>query len=647
MHARNFYAFPGADTSTDTEETPGGLLIVRAPRNHAQIPPRQPTAGHSEPPPAAKEFKADRGLSVHANGTRTASVEPVVEKDVRDMEDEADRLRRASRAHTTIDPALASTSISFRPPVARETAAEAQAKGREGARPWPLLHGIASRRRRSHSLNRTHGGAHSRDAVNDDSFYKHINPDLPDAEQLCQLFTWTASCASTSSTEEMSPEDVAGIEDITDDMVRMLTERRIDLALFGPEDDEDVAAATGTNAQNEKNRQWEVVYTKQLQDAQNEDGDWKKAKIPALLLPFASSSRSHAHSQLPDAALLSDRLLYGLQLAQAPSPSAASTQIRARLPGLQFKFDLLRANLNCARTCARVAGRVLVARFGLLAQGLVGRVEDPTHTQATAVAGPSGVGGYVTSARDGGDAARRATSAGEGERRVTLTAPPGSAGAGGSVANAADKILDWTIYCACPPADELARQQTELRSFRAVRMHTCTQRTQLMLLHDRASRGGVDGDKLLKIKYINHADQQREWTVLIDLTRCPLCGVALDGRRLERGSAGREAECEVYSICMRARAAPGTLCVGAAAVCNRTLSLDDLNTLAAPALDALARRHRAPAAPDELDTSTRAGTRERSTAGSRPGQGLTYHRLLLCPVFLRVRLEPTPGSPRP
>lgn len=132
MHARNFYAFPGADTSTDTEETPGGLLIVRAPRNDAQIPPRQPTAGPSEPPPAAKKFKADRGLSVPANGTRTASVDPVVEKDVRDMEDEADRLRRASRAHTTIDPALASTSMSFRPPSPQKPPPKPKPKAAKG-----------------------------------------------------------------------------------------------------------------------------------------------------------------------------------------------------------------------------------------------------------------------------------------------------------------------------------------------------------------------------------------------------------------------------------------------------------------------------------------------------------------------------------
>ncbi|KAJ7037342.1 Mis12-Mtw1 protein family-domain-containing protein [Mycena alexandri] len=510
-----------------TEETPGGLLIVRAPRNDTQIPPRQPTAGPSEPPPAAKKFKADgtsRGLSVPATGTRTASVDPVVEKDVREMEDEADRLRRASRAHTTIDPTLASTSISFRPPSPEKPPPKPKPKAAKGKKDKaraitvvdtqvPILDGtpqaernkllrgdamaaIARDREReageqqpkSHSRRSSLGGRGKRISssfqagaftlphpkVNDDSFYKHIDRDLPDAEQLRQLFTWTASRASTSSAEEAPPEDAAGLESIKDDMVRMLAERRIDLSLFGPEDDEDMAAATGTNAQNEKNRQWEVVYTKQLQDAQDEDEDWKKAKYfyeahaekerkrlagRRSVRSSSSSPSSHSHPslQLPDPTLLSDRLRHGLQLAQAPSPSPASTQIRARLPALQFKFDLLHANLNSARTCARVAGRALDARFGMLGEGLAGRAGDPTQMHATAVAGPSGVGGggeeththnllraltRVDMARPPGmvgDAARRAareveraTKAGEGERRLTLTAPPGGAGAGGT-----------------------------------------------------------------------------------------------------------------------------------------------------------------------------------------------------------------------
>ncbi|KAJ7151733.1 Mis12-Mtw1 protein family-domain-containing protein [Mycena filopes] len=496
-----------------TEETPGGLLIVRAPRNDAQSRERQPTAGPSEPPPAAKKFKADtssRGLSVPANRTRTASVDPIVEKDVREMEDEADRLRRASRAHTIIDPSLASTSMSFRPtspekPPPKPKPKAAKGKKDKGVRvvdtQVPILDGtpqaernkllrgdamaaIARDRERGrtpeadqepkgHSRRSSLGGRGKRISssfqagaftlphpkVHEESFYKHIDRELPDAEQLRQLLTWSASRASTSAVAELPPEDAAGLEGIKDGMVRMLAERRIDLSLFGPEDEEDMAAK-GTNAQNEKNRQWEVVYTKQLQDAQDEDEEWKKTKYfyeahavkEQKRLAERRSSRSSSSSPLPDPALLSDRLRHGLRLAQAPSPSPASTQIRARLPELQWKFDLLHANLNSARTCARVAGRALDARFGLLGEGLAGRAGDP-HVTATALAGPSGVGGAPAHTHDllraltrvdmarppgmVGDAARRAareveraTRAGEGERRLTLTGAAGGSGSG-------------------------------------------------------------------------------------------------------------------------------------------------------------------------------------------------------------------------
>jgi kinetochore protein Mis13/DSN1 len=148
------------------------------------------------------------------------------------------------------------------------------------------------------------------------------------------------------------------------------------------------------------------------------------------------SERRHTRtSPLPDEAALPPAFRHGLQLTQAP-PSAASAQIRERLPGLQFKFDMLHTNLHAARTCARVAGRALDVRFGLLGAGLAARANtDP---------GPSGSGGSggdthglmralarVDMERPPamvGDAARRAARevqraarAGEGERRLTLT----------------------------------------------------------------------------------------------------------------------------------------------------------------------------------------------------------------------------------
>ncbi|KAK7064856.1 Mis12-Mtw1 protein family-domain-containing protein [Favolaschia claudopus] len=482
-----------------TEETPGGLLIVREPRNDAQ---RQPTAGPSNPP--AKKFKAD-ALSVPQQPTRNASVDPVVENDVRQMEDEANNLRRASRANSSN---LASpSSMSFRPssPV-KPPPKPSKSKSKKAATrvvtdtEVPLLDGtpqaernkmlrsdamaaIARDRERgnsktpepdkksSHQRRNSFGGRGKRIStsfqagaftlphpkVNEESFYKHIDRDLPDPEQLRQLLTWSSSRASSSSSSgsaSLPPEDVSAFKSMEDDMVRSLAERRINLSLYGPDDEN---APTGTNAQNEKNKQWEVIYTQQLREAQEEDEEWKKTGY--FYDAYTSKERRriderrHAHRNAPpDERLLdNERLRYGLRLSNAPPDAdGLEAQIRARVPDLQFKLDMLHTNLHAARTCARVASRALDARFGLLDAGL-GGLAARNRSRVNGFAGPSGSGSGIggSGRREGdtaqgllralasvdmerppgkvGDAARkaareaqRAVKSGDGERRLTL-----------------------------------------------------------------------------------------------------------------------------------------------------------------------------------------------------------------------------------
>ncbi|KAJ7356580.1 Mis12-Mtw1 protein family-domain-containing protein, partial [Mycena albidolilacea] len=398
-----------------TEEAPSGLFFVP----HA-------TAGPSNPP--AKKFKADN-LSVPQQSTRNASVDPVVEKDVRDMEDEVDRLRRASRTNTTRP---SPSSISFRP----SSPAKPPPKPKSGKKKAvtiivdsevPLLDGTPQAERnnvlrgdamaaiardraepnpKTHQRRTSLGGRGKRISssfqagaftlphpkVNEESFYKHIDRDLPDAEQLRQLLTWSASRAAASSASSSSstlpPDDASALKSITDDMVHMLAERRVDLSLFGPDDE---AAPTGTNAQNEKNKQWEVVYTQQLREAQEEDEEWKKTAY--FYDAYAAKERrrieERRHAQRnapPDERLLdNDRLRHGLRLANAPPDAdGLAAQIRTRLPDLPFKFDMLHTNLHAARTCAR---------FGLLDAGLGGLA---AHTNGTAQAGSSTSGGADT-----------------------------------------------------------------------------------------------------------------------------------------------------------------------------------------------------------------------------------------------------------
>ncbi|KAJ7116034.1 Mis12-Mtw1 protein family-domain-containing protein [Mycena epipterygia] len=494
----------GAFKRRYNEETPGGLLIVRAPPSDASTRlarARAPAAGPGNPP--AKKFKADApmGLSVTSPPARNASVDPVVEQAVRAMDDEADSLRRASRATATIPSALAS-SVAFlpsspeKPPkpmrAKKKVTVETEEPLRDGtpqgvrnkilrgdamaaiardADPEPDTPGhrrrssLGGRGKRISSSFQTGKFTEPHAKVNEESFYKHIDRDLSDLEQLRQLLTWSASRAATNMAPSSSlhPRDVSGLKTIQGAMVNMLIERYLDLSLFGPEDAD--AAATGENAQNEKNRHWNEVYTGDIEHAEEEMEQWKYteyfyetyAKKERKAIEERKRARADKGKRPAGAGdpwpwpderfLLDERFRRGLQLAQAP-PSPAAAQIKAHLADLQFKFDTLNTNLHAARTHVRVAGRALNARFGLVGAGLAAR--------AGADAGPS-VGAGVGARTDVqgmlralarvdmerppaqvGDAARRAARevqraarAGEGERRVTLTgAGTGAAGGG-------------------------------------------------------------------------------------------------------------------------------------------------------------------------------------------------------------------------
>jgi kinetochore protein Mis13/DSN1 len=137
--------------------------------------------------------------------------------------------------------------------------------------------------------------------------------------------------------------------------------------------------------------------------AQEEDEEWKKTAYFYEAYTARErrriDERRHApRTALPDERQLNERLRHGLRLANAPpdaDPGGLAAQIRTRLPDLQFKFDMLHMNLHAARTCARVAGRALDTRFGLLDAGL-GGLAARTRAQTNAEAGPSGVAATAT-----------------------------------------------------------------------------------------------------------------------------------------------------------------------------------------------------------------------------------------------------------
>ncbi|KAK7027057.1 Mis12-Mtw1 protein family-domain-containing protein [Favolaschia claudopus] len=378
-----------------TEETPGGLMIVREPAQ------RQSTAVSTSSKHPTKKFKA----------TRNPSVDPVEENAVREMDDEVNNLRTGSMS-------LRSSSPVKPPPKVKSNIVVADTE-------VPLLHGTPQAKRNKalrgdpmtardrgktpepsgnfRHRNSTGGrgkrisssfqaGAFSlpHAKVHEESFYKHIDHDLPDSEQLRQLLTWSASRTAVSS-------DVTAFKSIMDDMVKTLVEKRLNLSLYRP-DDED--APTGTNTQNEKNKQWEITYTQQLREAEEEAEAWKRTGH--VYGTYAAKERQrieerrHGHRNAsPDERLLdNERFRYGLRLSNGPSDAnGLEAEIQSRLPDLPFKLDMLHTNLHTAQTCARVTSRALDARFGLLNAGLGGlAARSRGESRINALAGPSGIG---------------------------------------------------------------------------------------------------------------------------------------------------------------------------------------------------------------------------------------------------------------
>ncbi|CAK5264216.1 unnamed protein product [Mycena citricolor] len=482
-------AAPAKKTKKDTakrklhEDGPGGLLIVRAPNLDAQ--PRtasQPKAGPSNPPPA-KKFKAGSA------DPRGYSVDPVVERDVRAMNDEADSLRRRALTNTSgggsssmsfqsspvkkgkgkrrnatvevLEPLMDGTPQAKRNKSLREGAMAAIAREREEEED--------NSRRKGHSRRSSTGGRGKRISnsfqfgtialphprVTDDSFYKHIDRDIPDGDQALQLLVWSTSRVDfASSTPPLPPE-----EDIfkraSEQMITHLASQWRGLSLA--DEDEGMDSIKGTNAQNEKNKERAVLYSNEVQQAESEDSEWRKVihlheSMKAKDRKQLEEWRLSRDSQI-DERQLSDRLRAGLHLARAaPGPNLDNTT--ARLNEMRWKLDVLHTNLSGARTAARAAGRLLDERFEMLDGELAARAGVGSRVDGSSASGTALVEPRVAAAETRslfralsrvdsdrppaqvGDAARKAArevqrataSSGERERRVTLMpgGPPGT-----------------------------------------------------------------------------------------------------------------------------------------------------------------------------------------------------------------------------
>ncbi|PFH48311.1 hypothetical protein AMATHDRAFT_65800 [Amanita thiersii Skay4041] len=319
--------------------------------------PRTQNRAGSLPPAngSSSKFSWSGSRGDAAFATIAEEDEAQIEDDIRAMDAEADHIRRSSRVYV---PPSSSSSITFQqidkdgrrpkpkpsivavdttqlvpmdetpriernkrlregslnpvpPPNGDATHAETSQRGREREREVNGHHrrksSISGRGKRISSSFESSGVIpQPHNTVSENSFYKHLDADLPDTERFRQLLIWCSSRAisryasaplranSTSSTSSKdnpknqgdSPPDLPPLSSratellrkAQDDVIRMLADRKIDLSVYG--DDQQVTKGKQKelrpNEQNVMNRKWEIIYAEEIKRAQEEDEAWKR-----------------------------------------------------------------------------------------------------------------------------------------------------------------------------------------------------------------------------------------------------------------------------------------------------------------------------------------------------------------------------------
>ncbi|KAF9533998.1 Mis12-Mtw1 protein family-domain-containing protein [Crepidotus variabilis] len=482
-----------------TDSQPSQSQPARTTYNDDQ-PPRfasQPLAGSSQPP--SKKFKVDaRSREPTRNNNADPSVDPEVEQDVRAMDDEADRLRRLSRAHTTIDQTFlqSQTNVQFPtrsepPPSARKgknkildtsapmpdhdtpkiernkqlradaMSAYENSRGRtqepgpsQGHRRKSSVSGRG--KRMSTSFEATGIITQPHNSVSESSFYKHIDVDIPEPERIRQLLIWcslrasstpTSSSSKASSSKSSLPaiSDTAtqALKAVQDDVVQKLAEKRIDLSLYSsPPSQRTPPEELRENAQNVRNRMWEVTYTSHIQQAKAEEEAWKKVsyeydafskKLQTSLetrteelqtdpqaLSAKAKGKRRATGDLtdPETSFLPSldelptefhptlslvKAVLGLQgggddriaggggkrgiTRSGVSREELEDDINCLMPSLEYKVDQIHTWANAARSTTNIAERMLNERFDILSAHLAARVNPLTPTSGTGAGG--------------------------------------------------------------------------------------------------------------------------------------------------------------------------------------------------------------------------------------------------------------------
>ncbi|EPQ52472.1 hypothetical protein GLOTRDRAFT_140210 [Gloeophyllum trabeum ATCC 11539] len=440
------------------EEQPGGLVIVRAPPSrppstqppdqHPVRPPsteprRHPSATPGPSQPASKKFRSDSrpatghrpvGKAKDRDLVATSRPDPEVDEDVRLMNDEAEHLRRRSRAnadHVNPDFNFPAVAASAKQPPPSSRNVEQTRQGRALTRNGDTQqHGrrkssLSMRGKRVSTTYETSGVITQPHAsVSDSSFYKHIDADLPEAQRARQLLIWCSSRAMNRNSSSSRPSSSSGskpksgdpgkdppanlrplsaeaakvLKAVQEDVVRMLAEKKIDTNVYGPTGmlNDMSAKKMKPNEQNIKNRAREIRFTEHIERARAEDEAWDEVvhfyngHQSRVLAALDERRRSRAQSAKakgkqravddyePRESELSDvfRGPNGVELARKVLAEVGGQDpLSARLHDLEFTIDRLQALVQTSMHTTHYAEDDLNHRFALLSLSLSARSE--------------------------------------------------------------------------------------------------------------------------------------------------------------------------------------------------------------------------------------------------------------------------------
>ncbi|KAI0671351.1 Mis12-Mtw1 protein family-domain-containing protein [Trametes maxima] len=468
-------AGPSNKRKLNGEEQPGGLVIVRAPAlaNHAlrieplpaesralsRQPSVQPQASQSTKPPA-KKLRADGssrtvGKAKERDVYATTRTDPEVDEDVRQMQSETDTLKRRSQA---VGQATGSVPRDFEFP-ARSSRTPGSSYRHDVDTVMPIaqqetpqieknkiMRGETGHRRRSSvsrgkrissSFETTGVISHPHTSVSVSSFFKHIDPELPEPQRARQLLMWCSNRAMNELSDQttqsgssgrksansgkdpppLSPTQAEILKRAEDSLIRMIAERKVDTNVYGGAGSQSGdGRPLRENEQNVKNRAREARFNAHIQQSKQEAEAWKELsdsydahrksvhgdmeKRKRNLATRKSKGKERASTEdlddwdverrdLPEESLSSGNveLARGIVFGDLSKRSPLSGRIKE----LECTMDRVHTFANAALQTSRVAEADLDRRFALLNISLTSRSQPAHHAHSD----PTALSSYI------------------------------------------------------------------------------------------------------------------------------------------------------------------------------------------------------------------------------------------------------------